>query len=76
MTDELTHDDCLDGPEGCEGRVEYRHALSSTGRPFKRCDKHWGARLDVQRGINERYPETPPADWSPLDAGEHWDEDY
>lgn len=67
--------ECLNGPEGCEGAVEYRMPLSGTGQSFPRCDKHWGERLDIQRGIDERYPTHPPADWSPLDAGEAWYED-
>lgn len=69
--------ECLDanveGP--CEGPVELRMPLSGTGRSFPRCDRHWGERLDRQREIDERYPAHPPADWSPLDAGESWYED-
>lgn len=67
--------ECLDGPVDCEGSVQYRMALSGTGRSFPRCDKHWSDRLDTQRGIDERYPTHPPSDWSPLDAGESWYED-
>jgi len=67
---------CLDGPEGCEGAVEYRMALSPTGRQFPRCDKHWDERLDEQERINERYPVLQPSDFDPLYAGERWDEDY
>jgi hypothetical protein len=78
MADTLTHDDCLDGPTDCEGPVEYRMALSGTGKPFPRCDKHWDERLDKQDEINQRYPDSPvaPADFDPAYAGEHWDEDY
>ena len=65
----------VDMTDPCEGPVEYRMALSGTGRSFPRCDRHWEARLEVQRGIDERYPAHPPADWSPLDAGESWYED-
>jgi hypothetical protein len=36
---------------------------------------HWARRLDRQGEIDRRYPATPPRDWSPLDAGEAWDED-
>jgi len=61
--------------EGCEGAVEYRMPLSGTGRSFPRCDKHWDERLDLEEGLRERYPEQPPSDWSPLDAGESWDEE-
>ena len=51
-------------------------ALSSTGRSFPRCDKHWSDRLDVQDGINSRYPTHAPSDFDPSYAGESWDEDY
>ena len=64
--------------DGCEGPVEYRFPLSGTGKSFPRCDRHWSERLDVQRGIDERYPDSPipPADFDPAYAGEHWDYDY
>ena len=68
--------DCLDGPVQCAGPVEYRFALSATGRSFPRCDKHWGDRLDVQEGIDRRYPTHAPIDFDPSYAGESWDEDY
>ena len=68
---------CLDDAAGdCEGEVAYRMALSGTGKSFPRCDKHWGERLDVQDGINQRYPEHQPADFDPSYAGEYWDDDY
>jgi hypothetical protein len=68
--------ECLDDSKGdCEGPIELRMALSASGRSFPRCEKHWGERLDEQDRINERYPEHPPSDWSPLDAGESWYED-
>lgn len=81
MTDQeiLTHEDCLESgreDDPCKGATEYRMALSGTGRSFPRCDHHWDKRLKIQDEINQRYPEHPPSDWSPLDAGEHWDEDY
>jgi hypothetical protein len=70
---------CLDAPrnfgEECEGQVEYRFALSGTGQSFPRCAKHWRERLDIQDGINARYPEHAPADFDPYYAGESWDED-
>lgn len=62
--------------EGCEGTVEHREPLSGSGRSFPRCEKHWEQRLRLEEGIRRRYPQHPPSDWSPLDAGEHWDEDY
>jgi hypothetical protein len=66
--------ECLDGPDGCQGPVEYRMALSATGRSFPRCEAHWELRLNIQEQTNRRYPQNAPADWSPLDAGESWDE--
>jgi hypothetical protein len=72
----LTSEDCITHRgEGCEGPVEYRMPLSATNVSHPRCDLAWGERLDVEDGIRERYPEHPPSDWSPLDAGESWYED-
>lgn len=70
--------ECLDGPDGCSGKVEYRMPLSGTGKPFARCDKHWEERLNIQARINHDYPNTPCApDWFDESyAGEHWDEDW
>jgi hypothetical protein len=69
--------ECLDdyGEGTCSGPVEYRMALSATGRSFPRCEKHWEERLATQEGINERYPQQPPPDFDPAYAGESWDED-
>lgn len=67
---------CLDSHVSpCRGPVEYRYALSATGRSFPRCDKHWDERLRIQEGINARYPEQAPADFDPYYAGEAWGED-
>lgn len=68
---------CLDerGENLCAGPVEYRTALSGTGRSFPRCEKHWSARLDREEELRRRYPAHPPADFDPLFAGERWDED-
>jgi hypothetical protein len=68
--------ECLEAGPDCSGPVEYRIPLSSTGRAFPRCDHHWELRLDEQERIQQRYPQTAPADFDPLDAGERWDEDY
>lgn len=70
--------ECLDSgreDDPCEGAVEYRMALSSTGKSFPRCDHHWEVRLETQQQINERYPTQPPADFDPSYAGEVWSED-
>lgn len=72
----LTHEDCLDGPEGCKGAVEYRESLTGTGTAIKRCDEHWSKRLDLEQELRERYPVHPPSDFDPSYAGESWDEDY
>jgi hypothetical protein len=78
MTEVLTHDDCLDGPEGCRGKVEYRMALSASGRPFPRCTLHWEKRLDTQERLDRDYPDSPfaPSWFSEADAGERWNDDY
>ena len=70
--------ECLDAHKSpCEGPVEYRMALSATGRNFPRCDKHWGERLDEQDRINRKYGGVAaPSDFDPAYAGERWDEDY
>lgn len=76
LSEDLTAQDCLNHHEGdCAGAVEYRMPLSGTGRSFPRCDKHWSDRLDVQEGINRRYPTRAPADFDPGYAGECWDEE-
>lgn len=63
------------GENACNGAVEHRMPLSGSGRSFPRCAKHWDERLELEDGLRARYPVRPPADWSPLDAGEHWDEE-
>jgi hypothetical protein len=70
--------ECLeDHTDACRGDVQLRLPLSGTGTPFARCDFHWERRLELEAELNERYPVHPPADWSPLDAGEAWsEEDY
>lgn len=68
--------DCLDqGKSECDGEVAYREPLSGTGRAFPRCERHWDERLESQREIERRYPETAPADFDPAYAGERWDEE-
>lgn len=69
---ELTFEDCLNHSDECSGVVEYRMALSGTGRSFPRCDFHWEQRLNIQQGINERYPYHQPSDFDPGYAGEVW----
>lgn len=68
--------ECLDGPGGCRGLVEFRAPLSGTGRSFPRCEKHWEQRLEAQERINRDYPDSPsPPGWfDPANAGETWDD--
>lgn len=79
MTQAVEIVECLeavsDEPGTCEGAVMHREPLSGTGRRFPRCDRHWTQRLEFDAELNRRYPAHPPSDWSPLDAGEAWDEE-
>lgn len=61
---------CLQSGPDCRGPVEYRMALSDTGRAFPRCEHHWELRLDEQQRIQQQYPHTAPRGFDPLDAGE------
>lgn len=76
QAEQLAAEDCLDFGSACEGAVEYRMALSGTGRSFPRCEHHWEERLDEQERINERYPYQAPGDFDPDYAGERWDDEY
>ena len=68
--------ECLDdrGENTCAGEVEYRYALSASGRSFPRCDRHWGKRLVEQERIDNDYPDsdTAPSWFDPSYAGERW----
>ncbi len=79
MTAPAAAPDCLDRDAAipCHGPVEYRMALSGTGRSFPRCDGHWSERLDAQQRIGRDYPDSPiaPAWFDPANAGERWDND-
>lgn len=72
----MIESECINSHQGnCKGRVELRMSLSGTGQPIPRCDHHWDERLQLEDDLNQRYPVTAPSEWSPLDAGEAWDED-
>ena len=66
---------CMNEDEQCAGPILLREALSPTGVRHPRCEAHWEQRLEVEAGIAERYPVRAPQGWSPLDAGEVWEED-
>lgn len=76
--EQLTYEDCVNGPDGCTGRVEYRMALSGTGESYPRCDGHWSDRLDTEERLRQDYPDSPnPPPWfDPANAGETWNDDY
>ena len=80
---------CLDAefsPQPCRGPVGPQLSRSGLTRSY-RCAAHQRAhdeRMDeLEAGLDQRYPGwrssaayvTPPAGWSPLDAGERWNED-
>lgn len=73
--------ECLDRHKGgCSGAVEFRMALSPSGRAFPRCDKHWSDRLDEEERITERVghwqSDVAPSWLDPAAAGERWDDEY
>jgi hypothetical protein len=70
--------ECLDdfGDGKCSGAIEYRMALSATGRSFPRCDLHWDEALTRDEELRVRYPIHAPDDFDPYDAGERWGDDY
>lgn len=74
------HDECLDGPQGCQGEVFERQSFSGSGMAFPRCDKHYDEYAErqckIQADISRRYPRQAPADFDPYYAGERWEEDY
>ena len=72
----LDKTECLNFGHDCSGAVEYRMALSGTGKSFPRCDKHWSDRLDQEDQTRSRYPDLAPSDFDPYYAGESWDGDY
>jgi hypothetical protein len=75
----MTGLECLDGPDDCNGVIEYRPSLSPSGKSFPRCDRHWLKRLDEDEAMTLRVgswrSDVPPPWFDPLDAGERWDED-
>ena len=48
--------ECLDSHMGdCEGMVEYRPAMSPSGKSFPRCAGHFEARLVTQERLSRDY---------------------
>ena len=76
-TDHIDDDEpleCLEGPDHCQGPVEYRWPGYGT-RNWPRCAAHGNDRIDREMDLRQRYPTEPPTDWSPDDAGETWVEE-
>lgn len=52
----LTAEDCLDFHQGdCSGAVEYRMAMSPSGKSFARCDHHMEIRWATQERLTRDY---------------------
>jgi hypothetical protein len=69
--------ECLDdsGRTPCSGEIEYRFAMSASGRSFPRCQKHFDAALDSYYDTQRRYPRNAPSDFDPSYAGERWEDE-
>lgn len=53
MNEEL---ECLDSyQDECEGEVDYRPAMSPTGKWFPRCEKHLADRIKTQERLSRDY---------------------
>lgn len=80
----IDYEDCVDGPEDCEGELGEYSSRTGETRSI-RCDFHLDAydvRMDeLERKLQERYPGydvpgSPAPEWlDPAYAGERWDED-
>jgi len=74
-------EECLDGPQDCEGEVFARGALSGSRCAYARCERHFEeyvARVGPRMAeLRQHYPDstTPPSWFDPSIAGEVWDLD-
>lgn len=66
--------ECLDGPDGCSGPVEYR--TTDGYRAWPRCERHFDERLDREESYRSYDSDSPPSWFDPAYAGERWDDDY
>lgn len=67
---------CLDGPAGCSGAVEYRLSPDRDDmKSFPRCEAHWTIRLGQAQRNLKLMSDVPPSWFDPAYAGERWDED-
>jgi hypothetical protein len=72
----LDADECLNYGPDCRGPVDY-HWTGGT-RSWPRCEYHQDKRMASREGSVERYANSDVVpDWfDPMDAGEHWNDDY
>ncbi|MCA1656672.1 MAG: hypothetical protein LC713_03010, partial [Actinobacteria bacterium] len=71
-------EECLEGPEGCRGPVEWRWP-GYGDRCWPRCQHHGDERVKREDEAIDRYgnPDSPcaPPGFDPDDAGESWSGD-
>lgn len=68
--------ECMNGPDDCEGTVEYR-SVDGRGSAPPRCDFHFERRLQQRENSSEMYAysDVPPPGFDPSYAGERFHED-
>ncbi len=72
---ERSEPDCIEGPEGCGGKVEFHlNPDRDDLKAFARCEVHQAARLErAERHISEGWNSDVPPPWfDPTYAGERW----
>jgi hypothetical protein len=70
--------ECMNGPEGCRGPVEWHSIDPGRQKAFPRCEAHWDRRLRSRENSMELYADSDvaPSWFDPSIAGERWDDDY
>ncbi|MEU2043719.1 hypothetical protein [Nocardia niwae] len=64
---------CLRGPTGdCRGEMSARASFAGTGLTIYECAFHRDQSWHRERKRRQDYPEHPPTDFDPADAGESW----
>lgn len=68
--------ECLDGPEDCDGEVDYRTTPDRRDfKSFPRCEAHFLKRLKESEKNMELMSDVAPSWFDPTYAGERWDEE-
>lgn len=68
--------ECLEGPDGCRGEVEYRWP-GYGDKTWPRCEKHGNARVErEEENIQRNMPDGPgaPRGFDSLDVDESWED--